>query len=109
LDRTNKRSFIVVGFNLERFLVSVFPASKKFDSDLKLDAPMPTMNNNIAPMPTQNPWAWAWVRAPNVGLWREPTARVEASITDHLKREVQGGAKKFPCRKIELMRTTIFE
>jgi hypothetical protein len=24
------------------------------------------MINNIAPMPTQNPWAWAW--APNVGL-----------------------------------------
>jgi hypothetical protein len=28
----------------------------------------PPMNNNIAPMPTQNPWAWAWVWAPNVGL-----------------------------------------
>ena len=24
------------------------------------------MNNNIEPMPTQNPWAWVW--APNVGL-----------------------------------------
>src|ERR1700684_1120128 len=87
LDRTNKRPFIVVGFSPERFLVSVFPASKKFDSDLELDAgmhttdahPCPPMNNNIAPMPTQNPWAWvwapkptqnpwAWVWAPNVGL-----------------------------------------
>jgi hypothetical protein len=27
------------------------------------------MNNNIAPMPTQNPWAWVW--APNVGLCNE--------------------------------------
>jgi hypothetical protein len=66
LDRTNKRLFIVVGFGPERFLVSVFPASEKFDSDLELDArmhktdghPCPPMNNNIAPMPTQNPWAW---------------------------------------------------
>jgi hypothetical protein len=47
-------------------LVSVFLASEKFDSDLELDAgmpktdahPCPPMNNNIAPMPTQNPWAW---------------------------------------------------
>ena len=29
------------------------------------------MNNNIAPMPTQNPWAWVW--APNVGLWSTQT------------------------------------
>jgi hypothetical protein len=29
--------------------------------------PCPPMNNNIAPMPTQNPWVWVW--APNVGLW----------------------------------------
>jgi hypothetical protein len=58
-------------------LVSVFPASEKFDYDLELDArmhktdahPCPPMNNNIAPMPTQNPWAWAWVWAPNVGLY----------------------------------------
>ena len=28
-----------------------------------------SINDNIAPMPTQNPWAWAWVWAPNVGLW----------------------------------------
>jgi hypothetical protein len=28
----------------------------------------PPMSNNIAPMPTQNPWAWTWVWAPNVGL-----------------------------------------
>ena len=55
-------------------MVSVFPASEKFDSDLELDVgmhktdahPRPPMNNNIAPMPTQNPWAWIW--APNVGL-----------------------------------------
>ena len=26
------------------------------------------ITNNIAPMPTQNPWAWAWVWAPNVRL-----------------------------------------
>jgi hypothetical protein len=66
LDRTNKRSFTIVGFSPERFLISVFPAAKKIDSDLKLDArmhktdanPCPPMNNNIAPMPTQNPWAW---------------------------------------------------
>ena len=65
LDRTSKRSFIVAGFSPERFLVSVFHASEKFDSDLELDAgmhktdahPCPPMNNNIAPMPTQNPWA----------------------------------------------------
>jgi hypothetical protein len=44
LDRTNKRSFIVAGFSLERFLEpgarSVFLASEKFDSDLELDAGM---------------------------------------------------------------------
>ena len=28
----------------------------------------PPMNNNIAPMPTQNPWAWE-VWAPNAKLW----------------------------------------
>jgi hypothetical protein len=57
-------------------LVSIFPATEKFDSDLELDAgmhkadahpcppmnnsiaPMPTHDNNIAPMPTQNPWVW---------------------------------------------------
>jgi hypothetical protein len=52
--------FIVVGFNPEHFLVSVFLASEKFDSDLELDAGMhktdahscPPMNNNIASMPT---------------------------------------------------------
>jgi hypothetical protein len=66
LDRTNKRSFIVAGFSPERFLVSIFPASEKFDSDLKMDPrmhkidahPCPPMNNNITPMLTQNPWAW---------------------------------------------------
>jgi hypothetical protein len=48
------------------FLVSVFLASEKFDSDLELDVgmhkidahPCAPMNNNIAPMPTQNPWVW---------------------------------------------------
>ena len=40
MDRTNKRSFIVAGFSAERFLVSVFPASEKFDSDSELDAGM---------------------------------------------------------------------
>jgi hypothetical protein len=47
-------------------LISAFLASEKFDSDLELDVGMhktdahscPPMNNNIAPMPTQNPWAW---------------------------------------------------
>jgi hypothetical protein len=30
----------------------------------------PPVNNNISPMPTQNPWhGWAWAWAPNVGLW----------------------------------------
>ena len=65
MDQTNKRLFTVAGFNPEHFLVSVFPASEKFDSDLELDAgmhkthahPCPPMNNNIAPMPFQNPWA----------------------------------------------------
>jgi hypothetical protein len=33
-------SFIVIGFSPERFLVSIFPASEKFDSDLELDAGM---------------------------------------------------------------------
>jgi hypothetical protein len=58
--------FTVVGFNPERFLICVFHASEKFDSDLEPDAgmqkidahPYPPMNNNIAPMPIQNPWAW---------------------------------------------------
>jgi hypothetical protein len=66
LDRIDKRSFTVAGFSPERFLVSIFPASEKFDSDLELDAglhkidahPCPPLNNNIAPMPTQNPGAW---------------------------------------------------
>jgi hypothetical protein len=66
LDRTYKRSFIVVGLSPERFLISVFFASEKFDYDLELDAgmhktdahPCTPINNNIAPMPTQNPWAW---------------------------------------------------
>jgi hypothetical protein len=40
LDRTNKRSFIVVGFSPEHLLVSLFPAFEKFDSDLELDAGM---------------------------------------------------------------------
>jgi hypothetical protein len=40
LDWTNKRSFTVAGFSPERLLVSVFPASEKFDSDLELDAGM---------------------------------------------------------------------
>jgi hypothetical protein len=53
-----KRSFTVIGFSPERFLVSVFPASEKFDSDLELDG---GMHKNDAhpcpPMPTQNPRA----------------------------------------------------
>jgi hypothetical protein len=31
------------------------------------------MNNNIAPMPTQNPWVWA----PNVGLWITVAANIK--------------------------------
>jgi hypothetical protein len=50
LDRTNKKSFTVVGFSLERFLVSVFPASKKFDSDLELDAGMHKTDVHPKPM-----------------------------------------------------------
>ena len=57
-NRINKRSFIVVGFSPERFLVSIFHASEKFDSDLELDVgmhktdahPCQPMNNNITPM-----------------------------------------------------------
>ena len=59
VESNNKRSFIVTGFNHECFLVSVFHAPEKLDSDLELDArmhkidahPCPRMNNNIAPMP----------------------------------------------------------
>jgi len=86
LDQTNKWSFTVVGFNPKRFLVRVFPASKKFDSDLKLDAgcthahPCPPMNNIIAPMPTQNPWAWAWVWAPKFRALVPCTDSVDLSV-----------------------------
>ena len=40
LDRTNKRSFTIVGFSSERLLVSVFHAFEKSDSNLELDAGM---------------------------------------------------------------------
>ena len=40
LDRTNKKSFTVTGFNPERFLMSILATSEKFDSDLELDAGM---------------------------------------------------------------------
>jgi hypothetical protein len=81
----NKRSFIVIGFSLERFLVSVFPTSKKFDPDLELDAgmhktgahPCPPMNNNIAPMPTQNPWAW-------VGMGMGMGTQCRVSVSTHV-------------------------
>ena len=64
--RQNKKFFTLAGFSPECFLVSVFPASEKFDSNLELNAGIhktdahwcPPMNNNIAPMPTQNPWTW---------------------------------------------------
>jgi hypothetical protein len=53
LDRTNKKSFIVVGFSPERFLVSVFRTSEKFDSDLELDAGMHKIDVHLRPlMPT---------------------------------------------------------
>jgi hypothetical protein len=59
------RSLLLV-FSPEPFLVSIFPAFEKVDFDLELDAgmhktdahPCPTMNNNVAPMPTQNPCTW---------------------------------------------------
>jgi hypothetical protein len=42
--------------------------------------PCPPMNNNIAPMPTQNPWAWVW--APNIGLWFMPRShQTESSLS----------------------------
>jgi hypothetical protein len=50
LDRTNKRSFTVIGFNPECFLVSVFPASEKFDSDLELDAGIHKTHAHPKPM-----------------------------------------------------------
>jgi hypothetical protein len=65
LDRTNKKSFIVVGFSPERFLV----ISEKFDSDVELDAGI--HKTNAFPPITHGygwAWAWAWVWAPNVGL-----------------------------------------
>ena len=61
LDRTNKKSVIVDGFGPERFLVSVFLASEKFDSDLELDVGMHKTD--------AHPCTWAWVWASNVGLW----------------------------------------
>jgi hypothetical protein len=76
LDQTNKRSFTVVGFSPEHFLVSVFPASEKFDSDLELDAGMHKIDAHpwtitLHPCPPKTHgygWAWAWVWAPNVGF-----------------------------------------
>jgi hypothetical protein len=50
LDRTNKRLFIVAGSSPERFLVSVFLASEKFNSDLELDAGMHKTNAHPKPM-----------------------------------------------------------
>ena len=38
LDQTNKRSLIIDGFSPKRFLISIFLASEKFDSNLELDA-----------------------------------------------------------------------
>jgi hypothetical protein len=43
-------------------MVSVFPTSKKFDSDLKLDVGM----HPCPPKTHGHGWAWVW--APNVGL-----------------------------------------
>jgi hypothetical protein len=42
----------MVGFSPERFLVSVFPAFEKFDSDLELDAGMHKTDGHWPPMPT---------------------------------------------------------
>jgi hypothetical protein len=50
LDQTNKRLFTVAGFNPEHFLVSIFPASEKFDSNLELDAGMHKTDAHPKPM-----------------------------------------------------------
>jgi hypothetical protein len=50
LDWTNKRSFTVDGFSPERFLVSAFTASEKFDPDLELDAGMHKSDAHPKPM-----------------------------------------------------------
>jgi hypothetical protein len=77
--------FTIAGFSLERFLVSIFPASEKFDSDLELDVgmhktdahPCPPMNNNIARMPTHahpkpmGTQSKAVVTTPNGNSWAE--------------------------------------
>jgi hypothetical protein len=40
-------------------LVSVFPTSEKFDSDLEMDARSHKIGvHPCPPMPTQNPWGW---------------------------------------------------
>ena len=49
----------------ERFLVSIFLASEKFDSDLELDVWM--HKTDVHPcLPKTHGYGWAW--APNVGL-----------------------------------------
>ena len=87
----DKRSFIVAGFSPKRFLVSVFPASEKFDSNLKLDAgmhkthahPWTTTSHPCPPRTHGHGWAWAWLWAPNVGLW---CASIQMLIKDYLEK-----------------------
>jgi hypothetical protein len=85
LDQKNYRSFTVVGFSPERFLVSVFPASEKLDSNLELDAGMHKTDAHPCPPKIHgHRWAWAW--APNVGLRSVPLI-LRKSITTHVKGE----------------------
>ena len=54
------------------------------------------ITKNIAPMPTQNPWAWgAWVWAPNVGLWctLRATSHTRLRACDHYTSSTLIGGK----------------
>ena len=54
-------------------VIQIAPMYSKIITLPIISHPCPPMNNNITPMPTQNPWAWTWVWAPNVGLCYPPT------------------------------------
>jgi hypothetical protein len=76
LDRTNKKSFNVMGFSPSAYWLAyslhprtLTPIWNWMQGCTKpmlnhahpwtiISHPCPLMNNNIAPMPTQNPWAW---------------------------------------------------
>ena len=72
VESDNKRSFTIVGVNPEHFLVSVFPTSEKFDSDLELDAGMHKIDAHPCP-PKTHGYGWAWVWVPNIGLYHTGT------------------------------------